>query len=58
MLAEPNDNFRHARRLVGQQLLAFIKQDMLGKQATVAVKQGSKQKTVYFNREVMTDSGP
>jgi hypothetical protein len=58
VLAEPNDNFRHARRLVGQQLLAFIKHDMLGKQATVAVKQSSKQKTVYFNREVMTDSGP
>ncbi len=31
VLAEPNDNFRYARRLVGQQLLAFIKHDMLGK---------------------------
>ncbi len=58
VLAEPNDNFRYARRLVGQQLMAFIKCDLLGKQATVAVKQSSKQKTVYFNREVMTDSGP
>ncbi len=59
VLAEPNDNFRYARRLVGQQLLAFIRYDMLGKQATVAVKQSShKQRTVYFNREVMTDSGP
>ncbi len=58
VLAEPNDNFRYARRLVGQQLLAFVKYDMLGKRAGVAVKQGSKQKTVYFNREVMTDFGP
>lgn len=58
VLAEPNDNFRYGRRLVGQQLLAFVKYDMLGKQTAVAVKQGNKQKTVYFNREVMTDSGP
>jgi hypothetical protein len=58
VLAEPNDNFRYARRLVGQQLLALVKYDMLGKQASVVVKQGNKQKTVYFNREVMTDSGP
>ena len=44
VLAEPNDNFRYARRIVGQQLLAFIKHDMLGKQSTVAVKRGSGQK--------------
>lgn len=58
VLAEPNDNFRYARRLVGQQLLAFIKYDLLGKQMTMAVRQGNKQKTVYFNRQVMTHSGP
>jgi hypothetical protein len=58
VLAEPNDNFRYARRLVGEQLLAFVKYDMLGKPSTVAVRHGNKQKTVYFNREVMTDSGP
>lgn len=57
VLAEPNDNFRYARRLVGQQLLAFIKHDMLDRQAAVTVKAGNKQKTVYFNRELMTDSG-
>lgn len=58
VLAEPNDNFRYARRLVGQQLLAFIKSDLLGRQRAITVKQGNKQKTVYFNREVMTQSGP
>lgn len=58
VLAEPNDNFRYARRLVGQQLLAFIKSDLLGRQTAITVKQGNKQKTVYFNREVMTQSGP
>lgn len=58
VLAEPNDNFRYARRLVGEQLLAFIKHDMLGKQIAVTLKQSSQRKTVYFNREILTDSGP
>lgn len=58
VLAEPNDNFRYARRMVGQQLLALIKQDMLGATTAVAVKQGAGQKIVYFNRSVMTDAGP
>ena len=58
VLAEPNDNFRYARRMVGQQLLALIKQDMLGAPSTVAVRQGAGRKTIYFNREVITDAGP
>ena len=57
VLAEPNDNFRYARRMVGQQLLAFIMHDMLGK-STAAVKRGTSQKLVDFNRQVMTVSGP
>ncbi|SHL42534.1 hypothetical protein SAMN05216428_102365 [Nitrosospira sp. Nsp11] len=58
VLAEPNDNFRYARRIVGEQLIAFVKQDMLGRPTQVAVQQGNKQKVVYFNRQIMTDSGP
>jgi hypothetical protein len=58
VLAEPNDNFRYARRMVGQQLLSLIRQDMLGNAAAVAVKHGAGQKIVYFNRQIMTDSGP
>lgn len=58
VLAEPNDNFRYARRLTGQQILAFVINDMIGKPTQVAVKQGSRQKVVYFNKEVMTPSGP
>ena len=58
VLAEPNDNFRYARRIVGQQLLALIKQDMLGNVTAVAVKRGASQKTVYFNRSMITDAGP
>ena len=58
VLAEPNDNFRYARRLVGQQLLALIKQDMVGNQTAVAVRQGVQQKMIYFNRPVITAAGP
>jgi hypothetical protein len=58
VLAEPNDNFRYARRLVGEQLLAFVKQDLIGKQTQISVQQGSQKKVVYINREVMTPQGP
>jgi hypothetical protein len=57
VLGEPNDNFRYARRIVGQQLLAFIKADMLAAPTSVAVKQGAGQKIIYFNRPVMTEAG-
>src|SRR5687768_12197375 len=50
VLAEPNDNFRYARRLCGQQLLAFAISDMIGKPAQVAVQRGAKKKLVYFNQ--------
>jgi hypothetical protein len=58
VLAEPNDNFRYARRLCGQQLLAFATADMIGKPTQISVKQGTKQKVIYINREVMTPQGP
>ncbi len=57
VLAEPNDNFRYARRVVGQQLLSFIKQDMLTNETAVAVKRGARQKIIYFNRHVVTELG-
>jgi hypothetical protein len=50
VLAEPNDNFRYARRLVGQQLLALIKADMIGRPAQIAVQQGNRKKMIYFNQ--------
>lgn len=58
VLAEPNDNFRYARRLCGQQLLAFATADMIGKPSQVSVRRGTKQQMIYFNREVMTPDGP
>ena len=44
MLAEPNDNFRYARRLVGQQLLAILIADLAGKTSAIAINQGASQK--------------
>lgn len=58
VLAEPNDNFRYARRLCGQQLLALATADMVGKPTQIVVKQGARQKVVYFNREILTQNGP
>ncbi len=58
VLAEPNDNFRYARRQCGQQLLAFAISDMIGKPTQIAVQEGARQRMIYFNREVMTPDGP
>jgi hypothetical protein len=58
VLAEPNDNFRYARRLCGQQLLAFAISDMIGQPVQIAVKQGTRQKVIYFNKQIMTPQGP
>jgi hypothetical protein len=55
VLAEPNDNFRYARRMVGEQLLELVKADLVGVPTQVSVKQGSKSKTIYFNQP--TDQG-
>lgn len=52
VLAEPNDNFRYARRIVGQQLLSLIKADMIGRPAQVTVQNGNQKKMVYLNRQL------
>ena len=43
VLAEPNDNFRYARRMVGQQLLAILIADLVGKPSTIAVTRGQAE---------------
>lgn len=58
VLAEPNDNFRYARRMCGQQLLEFAKADMIGRPSQIIVKQGAKKKTIYFNHQINTPQGP
>lgn len=57
VLAEPNDNFRYARRLCGQHLLAFAISDMVGKPTQIVVKEGAHQKTIFINRTIMTPEG-
>jgi len=51
VLAEPNDNFRYARRIVGEQLLEFIKADLAGQPAQITASQGGRKKIVYFNQQ-------
>ena len=58
VLAEPNDNFRYARRMCGQQLLEFAKADMIGKPTQVVIKEGAHQKVIYFNQQINTADGP
>lgn len=58
VLAEPNDNFRYARRRVGEMLIDFAKSDMIGKPTQISVQQGARKKVIYLNREVMTPQGP
>lgn len=57
VLAEPNDNFRYARRLVGEMLTSFIKNDLLGKPTQVSVQRGARKQVIFLNREVMTPQG-
>lgn len=64
VLAETSDNFRYGRRSVGQQLLALVRQDMLGSPAAVAVRARaggadgrSGRKIIHFNRPILTDAG-
>lgn len=48
--AEINDNYRFARRLVGERLLELINEDMAGKPTAVVVGQiGTKRKTINLN---------
>ena len=58
-LAELNDNFRFARRLVGEQLLAFQIKDMGRNPAEVAVNLNKSQRTkfVKLNAPTQDESG-
>jgi hypothetical protein len=48
-LAEINDNYRFARRLVGQALLDLVIEDMTGKPMRVTVGEGSKKRLIELN---------
>lgn len=49
-LAEINDNYRYARRQVGEILMELVKQDLLGKQVPVEVGEGADAKIVTLNQ--------
>lgn len=51
-LAEINDNYRHARRLVGEQLFMLLQADMKGKQIGVKVGDGLQQRVIVLNQQV------
>ncbi len=49
-LAEINDNYRFARRLVGERLDDMIVEDMMGQQVTVVVGEAGRRKTISLNQ--------
>lgn len=51
VLAEINDNYRYSRRLVGEQCMDMLREDMSGRQIEVVVgEMGSKRKTIILNK--------
>ncbi len=52
-LAEINDNYRHARRLVGEQLFLLLQCDMRGKPTRVRVGDGMQEKIIVLNQPVV-----
>lgn len=50
-LAEINDNYRYARRLVGDMLLELIIEDIGGDPLEVDVGEGSRAKTIALNQQ-------
>jgi hypothetical protein len=53
-LAEINDNYRYARRMVGERLLELIREDMIGQQVSVVSDISGKRRTISLNT-VMID---
>lgn len=50
-LAEVNDNYRHARRLVGELLFTLLQTDMQGKQVGVKVGDGLQERVIVLNQK-------
>jgi len=49
-LAEINDNYRYARRLVGELLIELIVEDIGGEPCEVPVGEGKRQKSIMLNQ--------
>jgi len=52
-LAEINDNFRYARRLVGEMLFELVKQNLCQGPGKVTIGEGSQKKVIVFNQPAM-----
>jgi len=48
-LAEINDNFRYARRLVGEMLFELVKQNLMQAPVKVKIGEGKQQKVIVLN---------
>lgn len=48
-LGEINDNFRFARRMVGEMLFTLIQEDLAGRPTNVTIGKGNSQKVVTLN---------
>ena len=56
-LSEINDNYRYARRMVGEMLFELLKQQLSGRPVKVLVGNGASQKTVMLNVPATDESG-
>lgn len=52
-LAEINDNFRYARRLVGEMLFELVKQNLLQGPSKVTIGEGQRKKVIQLNTPAM-----
>ena len=49
-LAEINDNYRYARRLVGEMLFSLVQDDLTGPNAKAVIGEGKQRKVIRFNQ--------
>lgn len=52
-LAEINDNFRYARRLVGEMLFELVKQNLMQGPSKVTIGEGQRKKVIPLNTQAM-----
>ncbi|MFA5630336.1 MAG: hypothetical protein WC997_02390 [Porticoccaceae bacterium] len=54
-LAEINDNYAIARRLVGEQLFSLVKQNLLKGPSKVTIGEGKQKKVIHFNQPAIDE---
>ena len=54
-LAEINDNFAYARRLVGEQLFELVKQELSRGPSKVSIGEGQQKKVILLNQPVIDE---